>query len=256
MTASVRHPHLLLPQFAYLATYPPVRPTGCRVNIDLGGLNMVRWNLLAAGAVVVIGAAFVTGASLPPQSFDGLSKQDPIKTIQIKGQKIGFFNMIKVMKEYKQAQITVQQLTVHRERMFKNLYGMREMYKELQSASRDSNPNRQEQVAHEMLLLHRQIEDSDRASNKLLGNQAATMIAELYDAIHAMTVEIAQERGISVVFAYPDAPSPEEQESPLVKELKLKPSAAQPFYIDPSVDFTDELIERLNTKYAAENGDN
>jgi Skp family chaperone for outer membrane proteins len=217
---------------------------------------MVRWNTLAAGAAVVIGAAFVTGASLPPKSFDGPSKEDPIKAMSLRGQKIGFFNMAKIMREYKRALTAVQRLNARRERMSNNLFGMREMYKALQSMPKDPNPNRQEQAAHEMLLLSRQIEDMDREIAKLLSNQAATMIAELYDEIHAMTVEIAHDRGLSAVFAYPDAVTPEEQGNPLVKELKLKPPAAQPFYLDPSVDYTDELLERLNTKFAAETGDN
>jgi Skp family chaperone for outer membrane proteins len=95
----------------------------------------------------------------------------------------------------------------------------------------------------------------DLEINKLINNQASIVISELYDDIYAATVEVAHERGLSVVLAYPDAATPEERDNPQMKELKLKPGAAQPFYIEPSVDYTDDLIERLNAKFANETGD-
>jgi hypothetical protein len=60
---------------------------------------------------------------------------------------------------------------------------------------------------------------------------------------------MAKEHGLVAVLTYPDAVTPEEAQDPMIKELKLKPPAAQPFYLDPSVDYTDELIKRLNEKF-------
>jgi Skp family chaperone for outer membrane proteins len=217
---------------------------------------MVRWNLLAAVVAVVIGAAFVTGTTLPYRPIDGQLKHEPNKTPQLRSQKIGFFNMPKIMREYTRAQTSVHRLTARRDRMAKNLTGMREMLKELQNMPNELDPNHQEHTAHEKLMLSRQIEDTEHEINKLIKNQASTIIAELYDEIYAATVELSHERGLAVTFAYPDAVTPEERDSPFVKELKLKPSAAHPFYLDPSVDYTDELLERLNAKVAAENDDN
>lgn len=209
---------------------------------------MIRWNLLAAGMAVVIGAAFVTGASLPPKPADGLANDDAVKLLPVKTQKMGFFNVPRVMREYKRAQNAVQRFTVRREHLTQNLIGMREMLRALQNTPKDPDPNRQEQTARDMLMLSRKIEDMDREVGKMLNNQTAAIISELYDEIHATTVEIAHDRGLSVVFAYPDVSTPEEMDNPVVKELKLKPQAAQPFYLDSSVDYTDELIERLNAK--------
>ena len=57
------------------------------------------------------------------------------------------------------------------------------------------------------------------------------------------------------LLAFPDAVTREEAENPLIKELKLKPPALSPFYLDPSVEFSDEILRRLNDKFAAENGE-
>jgi Skp family chaperone for outer membrane proteins len=221
---------------------------------------MARWSVLAVGAAVVVGVAFVAGASVPPKPSESQIKQDNIKTIPITSQKIGFFNMVKVMMESKRALTSLQRLNDRKARLSKNLVGMRGMYSELktlqlQSNQKNQNPTRHEQMNYDIVLLGRRIEDMDLEINKLINNQASIVISELYDDIYAATVEVAHERGLSVVLAYPDAATPEERDNPQMKELKLKPGAAQPFYIEPSVDYTDDLIERLNAKFANETGD-
>jgi Skp family chaperone for outer membrane proteins len=133
---------------------------------------------------------------------------------------------------------------------------MREMYKALQNKPKESDPNLREESIREQVVLGRKIEDLDREINKILNNQAATIIAELYDDVHAMIVELAHDRGLTVVFSYPDAVTPADEENPLLKEAKLKPPAAQPLYIDPSADYTDELLERLNAKFPVERDEN
>jgi Skp family chaperone for outer membrane proteins len=215
---------------------------------------MVRWGVLAAGAAVVVGAALVTGASVaPPRAANVPPKPEEIKGTVI-GQKTGYFNMAAVIREYKRARTGVVRLNARRDRMSANLVGMKEMYKELQAvAQKATNEDQKYQLGRDAVMLARHIEDLDREINKLLNDQALVIIAELHDEIQAEVVEIAREHGLVAVLTYPDAVTPEEKQSPMVKELKLKPPAAHPFYLDPSVDYTDELIRRLNDKFAAEN---
>src|SRR5262245_50895156 len=214
---------------------------------------MVRWGVLTAGAAVVVGAALVTGASVPPPR----QLADPQKPAEIKtvvGQKTGYFNMARVMREYRRAKTAVDRLNARRDRMGANLVGLRGMYTDLQAAAQQAtNEEQKYRLSRDMVMLARRVEDLDRELSKLLNNQAAMVIVELYDEMHAEVAEIAREHGLVVVLAYPDAVTPEEAQSPGVKELKLKPPAAHPFYLDPSVDYTDELLQRLNAKFAAEN---
>ena len=104
-------------------------------------------------------------------------------------------------------------------------------------------------------MLARQIEDTDRALNKMLNERASVIIVEIYDDIRAVTTAVAQESGLVALLAFPDAVTREEAENPLIKELKLKPPALQPFYLDPSVDYSDEILRRLNEKFVAESGE-
>jgi hypothetical protein len=55
--------------------------------------------------------------------------------------------------------------------------------------------------------------------------------------------------GYHIVFAYPDAVDPKEMDNPMIKELKLKPPAAQPFYVAKQVDVTGVVVQTLNAWY-------
>jgi Skp family chaperone for outer membrane proteins len=220
---------------------------------------MIRWSVLAAAAAVVAGAAVVTGASVPPARPAGVPAADVKAKGPVIGQRIGFFNMAKVMKYNDRARTAVARLNDRKNRLTANLLGLRGMYTDLQAAVA-AEKNRvapasfspdAERVSVQMIRLARQIEDGDREVNTLLNNQASVIIAELYDDLHAVVAEVVRENDLSAVLAYPDATTPEEANSPMIKELKLKPPAAQPFYLDPAADYTDEIIQRLNARYAS-----
>jgi Skp family chaperone for outer membrane proteins len=159
-----------------------------------------------------------------------------------------------VMREYKRAKTGVERLNAKRVRMSANVVGMRNMYTELQAMAKTAtDPKRKEEIAGDIIMLARRIEDTDREINKILNDRASMIIAELYDEIHAAVGAMAREHNLAAVLAYPDAVTKEEAESPYVKELKLKPPAAQPFYVDPSAEFSNELIRRLNEKFDENN---
>ena len=219
---------------------------------------MIRWGVLVASATVVAGAAFVTGASAPvgprnpikvPDAAEKAAERvEPGKTIVI-SQKTGYFNMAKVMREFKKAKSRVERLNREKDRMSKDLIAMRAKYVEMKATiEKTTDKDEKEGLAKQILSITRKIEDADRDINKALNDKATVIIAELYDEIHAAVKALARENGLVAVLAYPDAVTPEETNSPYIKELKLKPPAAQPFYLDPSVEYSDAIIRRLNEK--------
>jgi Skp family chaperone for outer membrane proteins len=214
---------------------------------------MVRWSVLTAGLVVVVGAALVTGTSIPPRPLAGPARPAEIKA-PVLGQKTGYFNMAKVMRESRRARAAVERLEAKRMRLLANLVGLKAMATELQALhQKTTDANEKYLISRDVVMLARQIEDLDREANKLLNNQASEVIVELYDEIHTEAVDLARENSLVALLAYPDAVTPEEIANPMVKEQKLRPPATQPFYLDPSVDYTDELIQRLNARVAAAN---
>lgn len=219
---------------------------------------MIRWSVLAAGAVAVMGAAFVTGAAVPTKTARPPNevKADARPPVAI-GPRTGYFNMAKVMRDSRKAKTALERLNARRERLAANLVGVRNMYADLQAVAQKptTGAKKKDETTEDMRMLARQIEDMDRALNKMLNERASVIIVEIYDDIRAVTTAVAQESGLVALLAFPDAVTREEAENPLIKELKLKPPALQPFYLDPSVDYSDEIVRRLNDKFAAESGE-
>ncbi len=219
---------------------------------------MIRWSVLAAGAVAVMGAAFVTGAAVPTKTARPPNevKADARPPVAI-GPRTGYFNMAKVMRDSRKAKTALERLNARRERLAANLVGVRNMYTDLQAVAQKptTGAKKKDETTEDMRMLARQIEDMDRALNKMLNERASVIIVEIYDDIRAVTTAVAQESGLVALLAFPDAVTREEAENPLIKELKLKPPALQPFYLDPSVDYSDEILRRLNDKFAAESGE-
>jgi len=217
---------------------------------------MVRWGVLAAGAAVVAGAAFVTGKSIPPRP-PGEPVKVEAKAIGTIGQKTGYFNMARVMRESKRATVHLAEMTERQKQVLSQLKGMRDMSLELQRMAENAkDADEQHRVRRELIGLARVIEDYEREQARAHHERSGEIIAEVFKEIRATTEEMARERGLAVVLAYPAPVTPREAENPALMELMLKPPAAHPFYLDPSVEYTDELLQRLNAKFAAEAGGN
>jgi Skp family chaperone for outer membrane proteins len=215
---------------------------------------MIRWNVLVASAALVAGAAFVTGASVPPRPIIKPAQPDENKAMVV-GQKTGYFNMAAVMRDFNLAKEEVKQLSDQRNEMSAPIVEWRDKYIKIQKViQEEKNPEQKEALSKELLNLARQIEDKDREINKILNDRASAIISDLYDKIYAVTKEMAREHNLVAVLTYPDAVTEQERASPQIKELKLKPPACQPFYLDPSVEYTGEVIQRLNDKFAANGG--
>ena len=107
-------------------------------------------------------------------------------------------------------------------------------------------PALREEMSKKMLDLSRRIQDEESKINKTLNDEASAIISKLYDQIKTVVDKTAEMNGYHIVFAYPDAVTEKEINDPMVKELKLKPPAAQPFFVAKHVDLTGVVVQTLN----------
>jgi Skp family chaperone for outer membrane proteins len=128
---------------------------------------------------------------------------------------------------------------------------MREEYMNLQKEMMQSeqSPRRKEELAKRQRDLLRKIEDADRDIQRQLNEKSHVVITQIYDEIRSVAEKLTEAKGYDILFAYPDATTPEEMSSPYYKELKLKPPAAHPFVVTKHVDLTEAIIKELNTRY-------
>ena len=165
---------------------------------------------------------------------------------------VAVFNMAGVMRDFGQAKYQVHLLNQKKNEMSKTLLAWRGEYIQLQQDIQKAGPNGppdKEAKIQRMLALTRAIEDEDRKINKQLNDDASAIISDLYDKIKTVVDKTAEMNGYHVVFAYPDAVTDEEKKSAYIKELKLKPPAAQPFFVAPHADITGVVVKTLNAWY-------
>jgi Skp family chaperone for outer membrane proteins len=165
--------------------------------------------------------------------------------------KVAVFNMAVVMKDYNQAKYGIYLLTEERKTLTSELGHLKTQHMKLsQEVAVERNAAVKDEKQQQLLDLTREIEDRGRKIDKQLNEKASHVIVELYDDIKAVVDEIAREKGYDIMFAYPDATG-DDANTPYVKELKLKPPAAQPFFVGRHVDATQDIVHRLNARHPA-----
>ena len=166
--------------------------------------------------------------------------------------KVAVFNMIGVMKEFKKARYKVWVLGEDKKRLQNEVGDLKSEYAKIQKdVQSETDAAKKEEMQERMIELSRSIEDKNRRIQKKLDEHATVIIGELYDEIKEVVDTIAEANGCTIIFAYPDAATPEEAKSPYMKELKLKPPAAFPFYVAKRCDYTEQVVKELNKRYPA-----
>lgn len=208
---------------------------------------------LLSAALGIAGVLYLTGGAsaqpgVPPGAPPGAPPAAP--AVPATRPTVAVFNMAAVMRDFGQAKYQVWLLNNKKTEMSKSLLAWRSEYiQHQQDVQKNPNHPEKEQKAQRMLALARMIEDEDRKINKQLNDDASAIIGDLYDKMKAVVDKTAEMNGYHIVFAYPDAVTPEEMKSPYIKELKLKPPAAQPFYVAPHADVTAVVVKTLNAWY-------
>jgi Skp family chaperone for outer membrane proteins len=191
------------------------------------------------------GMVFLAGQSAAQQAGAPPVTQTTRPTVAV-------FNMAAVMRDFGKAKHQVYLLNEKKVSLSGELAQWRTSYIETQKKIQLANDPAVKATLEKTLVdLARKIEDKDREINKILNDDASKIISGLYDDIKTVVDKTAEMNGYHIVFAYPDAVTPEEKNNPMLKELKLKPPAAQPFFVSPQIDITAIVVTTLNKWYPA-----
>lgn len=201
-------------------------------------------------AVAAVGGMAALAAAQPPAA--GAPPAAPAPAALTARPTVAVFNMAAVMRDYGKAKYQVYTLGKKRDGMSGDLNTWRGEFVKLQNELQlAKEPNVRDGIARKLLDLQRKIEDKGREIDKLLNDEASDIISKLYDDIKAVVDATAGMNQYHLVLAYPDAVTEEEKRNPYLRELKLKPPAAQPFYVHPQIDITGIVVSTLNKWYPA-----
>ena len=211
---------------------------------------MKRTFTLMSAALGVAGMLYLTSAAGAQPGAPGAPPGAPPAAAPATRPTIAVFNMAAVMRDFGQAKYQVYLLNNKKTEMSKQLVALRGEYIQIQTDLQMNPAHPEKEIkTQRQLALARMAEDEDRKINKQLNDDASAIIGDLYDRMKTVVDKTAEMNGYHIVFAYPDAVTPAEMKSPYIKELKLKPPAAQPFYVAPHADITGVVVKTLNAWY-------
>lgn len=166
--------------------------------------------------------------------------------------KVGVFNVARVMKDYQKWQYFAKVMNDKRATAAADLGKLRAEIADLQDKiQKEPVKAQQEAMTRTLVDKQRQFEDRERGVRKQLDEESAGHLKQLFGEIQACVKACVEANGYDIVFAYPDATTTEEMSSPLYYDLKLRPSAAMPFYVAPAADMTEILVATLNKHFPA-----
>ena len=160
------------------------------------------------------------------------------------------FNMPMVMKEFEKAKDCVAKLNEKRAAMSSGLIKLRAEQKAAKDIDqKDLTAKEKAAIDKKVLDLTRQIDDREREITNALNDEASEIIAKLYDDIKSVVDKLAKTNRYYIVFTYPAETTPEDAKNSYFKEMKLKPTAALPFYVAPKADITAAVIAAVNEQF-------
>lgn len=199
-------------------------------------------------------AMAAAGLALAAYSTGGLNAQAPTPaatTAPPRGT-VAVFNVARVMKDFQRWQYYAATMNEERQKKGADLAKFRNQILEKEAAIRNETvATKKQQFESEMVALQRQFEDLEKSIRKDIDDKSAKHLQELFTQIRTVVEKVAEVNNFQLVMAYPDAMTEEEMKSPLYYDLKLRPPAAMPFYVSPSIDITKVVVLTLNQNFAA-----
>ena len=116
-------------------------------------------------------------------------------------------------------------------------------------ATAEVSTDKREAMAKQLIEMKRQFEDKELTARTALDQESAGYLRTMFGQLQVCVKAIADQQGFDIIMAYPDALTKEELSSPLYYDLKLRPPAAMPFYISPTADVTQVLVDTLNMNF-------
>lgn len=191
------------------------------------------------------------GLALAVHSSGGLNAQGPAPAAAPATRStVAVFNVARVMKDFQRWQYFAGTMNEERQKRGAELAKFRNQILEKEAAIRgETVATKKQQLEGEMVALQRQFEDLEKGIRKDIDDKSAKHLQELFTQIRTVVERVAEVNGFQLVLAYPDAMTEEEMKSPLYYDLKLRPPAAMPFYVSPSIDITKVVVLTLNQNF-------
>lgn len=170
----------------------------------------------------------------------------PVPTPTASGRDVAVFNMAKVQKEFQKWDSYTKQLQMMRTEEAKKLGALQSQIADIKKKLEDPTTTQKDVLEKQGVALARQLQDMDAEVRKNIDKKSTDYLQTLHDDIRRVVDAVAKANNFGIVMAYPDATNEEERRSPVYFDMKLRPTAAMPFYVATGNDITETVIATLN----------
>ncbi|MCU0702777.1 MAG: OmpH family outer membrane protein [Fimbriiglobus sp.] len=194
---------------------------------------------LAAVVGLAVGGSAV--AQAPPA---GAPATAPTRT---DSPRVAAFNVAMLMKSFNKWQYYAVVMENARIDAAIELMRMRNEIVTMQEAlSKTTEVAKQNQMIDQIKEKQFSFEKQERAYKEKLDADAGKHLKELFADLNTVVKSVVEANGYDIVFAYPEATTKEEEESQNYIDLKLRATAAMPFFVSKRADITKVMVDTLN----------
>lgn len=203
-------------------------------------------------ALVGLGVAVYVTGQLRAQTPGTTPVATPAPAPRTDKPRVAVFNVARVMKDFQKWQYFAKMMEIERLQAASQLAQLRNEIQTLEKQLQvEVRKEKQEEIQRSAIAKQREFDDKERAVRKSLDTKSADHLKTLFNDIDRTVKAVVDSNAYDIVFAYPDAVTTEEANSPLYYDLKMRPQAAMPFYVSKSVDVTDVVVATLNRSFPA-----
>jgi Skp family chaperone for outer membrane proteins len=205
-----------------------------------------RANWCKTSGLVVLG--IIVGWGLPDQQASNAKS-----VRRIDPPRIGYVNIANVLRHFERSNQEEAKIAQRKVAYDESMNAERDVLSQLNMQFQAADNQRLKRELQERALeCQRRIETINGEATKELAVLNDNKAVADYEQLRDVIAELAKERGLDVVEAFPSATTEKEKRSPKVSQLMLQTPALIPVYLNPDLDFTAEVIARLNKKYPPE----
>jgi Skp family chaperone for outer membrane proteins len=206
-------------------------------------------------AVALIGLGVTVGVLVKSTSSAHAASQPVVKTAA--PLRAGYVCMTEFMARSHKWQKRAADMQLAREREGQRLALLREVLLSKKAQASTAQGERKIELEQEVVETQRKFEDEERGIRQDLDRRAADVLRQMHQEFARVIEQVARERNLDVVHAYPAKPDhpPERMPEAQYLDMFFRPPAMTPLYLKDGVDLTTEVVSRMNKAYAAVSDD-
>lgn len=210
-------------------------------------------SLVAAIGLIAIGVA----VGIVVKSSASAQAASQPTTRSVLPLRAGYVCMTEFMARSHKWQKRAADMQLAREREGQRLALLREVLLSKKAQASTAQGDRKLELEQEAVEVQRKFEDEERGVRQDLDRRATEVLRQMHQEFALAIEQVAKERNLDVVHAYPAKPDRPPEGMPEARYLDMffRPPAMTPLYLKDGVDLTNDVVSRMNKAFAAASDD-